>query len=122
MPILPHGLAQSKTGRCSFLRNGAPSSVIAPQTWMLAASMSFLEKPMCSSRLKSICASCSSVTFSVPLRKSAPSVHWLKTNLISKADFRAALTASIFSSVKPLTFSVEGLIAGAWLRLPWPTA
>ncbi|MNV46229.1 hypothetical protein D3C71_1380530 [compost metagenome] len=66
--------------------------------------------------------SCSSETLSVSLRKSAPSVHWLKTNLMSKALFSAALTASIFSSVKPLAFSVEGLMAGAWLRLPWPTA
>ncbi|MCY1238823.1 hypothetical protein D9M72_515810 [compost metagenome] len=62
------------------------------------------------------------MTFSVPLRKSAPSVHWLKTNLMSKALFNAALTASTFSSVKPLAFSVDGLIAGAWFRLPWPTA
>ena len=31
LPILPHGLAQSKTGRCSSFRCGAPSSVMAPQ-------------------------------------------------------------------------------------------
>src|SRR4029453_9863340 len=45
LPILPHGLAQSNTGRCSAFRKGAPSSVIAPQTWTLAASISFFEKP-----------------------------------------------------------------------------
>ena len=45
LPILPHGLAQSNTGRCSSFRKGAPSSVIAPQTWMLAASISRFVKP-----------------------------------------------------------------------------
>ena len=30
-PSLPHGLAQSKTGRCSSFNPGAPSSVMAPQ-------------------------------------------------------------------------------------------
>ncbi len=30
-PVRPHGLAQSKTGRCSGFRCGAPSKVIAPQ-------------------------------------------------------------------------------------------
>ena len=30
-PMRPHGFAQSKTGRCSDFRCGAPSSVIAPQ-------------------------------------------------------------------------------------------
>ncbi len=44
MPILPQGVAQSNTGRCSGLRCGAPSRVMAPQTWMLAASMSFLRE------------------------------------------------------------------------------
>ena len=31
-PVLPHLLAQSKTGRCSGLRWGAPSTVMVPQT------------------------------------------------------------------------------------------
>ncbi len=66
--------------------------------------------------------SCSSVKPNVSFTQSAPSVHWLNTNLMSKADFSAALTAAILSSVKPLALSEPGLMAGAWLRLPWPTA
>ncbi|MNL49020.1 hypothetical protein D3C87_1719230 [compost metagenome] len=80
--------------------------------------MSFFEKPICSSRLKLMSASCSSVTLRVSFRKSAPSVHWLKTNLMSKAALVAALIASILSSPKPLAFSEPGLMAGAWLMLP----
>ena len=32
LPILPQGLAQSNTGRCSAFRKGAPSRVMAPVT------------------------------------------------------------------------------------------
>ncbi len=46
LPSRPHGLAQSNTGRCSSLRCGAPSSVIAPHTCILARSISDLLKPM----------------------------------------------------------------------------
>ena len=44
LPMRPQGLAQSKTGRCSSFRCGAPSSVMAPQTWRLAASISARRK------------------------------------------------------------------------------
>ena len=45
VPLRPQGLAQSNTGRCASAICGAPSSVMAPHTCSLAASMSFLEKP-----------------------------------------------------------------------------
>ncbi|MNC96717.1 hypothetical protein D3C83_141670 [compost metagenome] len=32
LPVRPVGEAQSKTGKCSSLSPGAPSTVIAPQT------------------------------------------------------------------------------------------
>src|SRR5437763_16493805 len=44
-PMRPHGLAQSNTARCSGLRCGAPSNVIAPQRQLLAASISARAKP-----------------------------------------------------------------------------
>ena len=103
---------------------GAPSSVIAPQTWMLAASISACEKPRCVSRSKDGSSSCSAGTLSAPVRKSSPSVHLLKTNLMSKAEVERRLApASIFSSVKPRALServVDGRAPGA--SVPWPTA
>ena len=36
VPFLPHLLAQSKTGRCSALRCGAPSMVCVPQMCSLS--------------------------------------------------------------------------------------
>ena len=64
--------------------------------------MSFLEKPSAGSISNEKSLSCSSVNPKVSFTQSAPSVHWLKTNLMSKADFSAALSAAILSSVKPL--------------------
>ncbi len=55
-------------------------------------------------------------TFSVSVRKSSPSVHLLKTNLMSKALFSPFSTASIFSSVKPLALSEPGFDAGGLLH------
>ncbi|OJT95662.1 MAG: hypothetical protein BGN82_08370 [Alphaproteobacteria bacterium 65-7] len=55
-------------------------------------------------------------------RKSSPSVHLLKANLMSKALFSASFRAASWTSPKPLARSVVGLIAGAWSMLPWPTA
>ena len=52
VPVRPHGLAQSNTGRCSGLRYGAPSRVIAPQHQALAASISARLKPSAASRSK----------------------------------------------------------------------
>ena len=40
LPVLPHLLAQSKTGRCSGFRCGAPSTVMLPQMSSLASSIS----------------------------------------------------------------------------------
>ena len=91
LPLRPHGLAQSNTGRCSSARCGAPSSVMAPQTCSLAASMSFLEKPRCASRSKAGSASFSAGICSVSVRNSSPSVQRLKTNLMSKAVLQRRL-------------------------------
>jgi hypothetical protein len=74
---------------------------------MLAASMSFFEKPRKGSRSKLGSFSCASVTPS-DFRKSAPSVHWLKTNLMSKAEARPLDLGSILSSVKPLAAASTG--------------
>jgi hypothetical protein len=52
LPLRPHGLAQSKAGRCSGLRCGAPSRVIAPQQKLLAASISARAKPSAADRSK----------------------------------------------------------------------
>ena len=45
VPVRPHGLGAVEHRQCSGGGCGAPSSVIAPQTWMLAASISAREKP-----------------------------------------------------------------------------
>ena len=37
LPVGPHVLAQSKTGRCSSFRHGAPSMVCVPQMTVLSA-------------------------------------------------------------------------------------
>ena len=52
VPILPHLLAQSKTGRCSSLRCGAPSTVIVPQMTSFASSICFVVNPSARSRSK----------------------------------------------------------------------
>ena len=48
----------------------------------------------------------------MPVRKSAPSVHLLKTNFMSKAPASDFSTTASFSSVKPLARSDPVLIAG----------
>ena len=50
---------------------------------------------------------------SVSRQNSSPSVHLLKTNLMSKAVGSAFSTLAIASSVKPLAFSVVWLMPGA---------
>ena len=45
LPFRPQRLAQSKTGQCSGLRCGAPSTVIVPQTMSLASSICSAVKP-----------------------------------------------------------------------------
>ena len=122
LPLRPQGLAQSNTGRCSSARCGAPSSVMAPQTCSLAASMSFFEKPRWASRSNAGSVSFSAGIPSVPVRNSSPSVQRLKTNLMSKAVLSAPSSLRRTSSVKPLALSVEWLMAGAWASVPWPTA
>ena len=55
---------------------------------------------------------------SEPVRNSSPSVQRLNTNLMSKAVPRLASTFASASSVKPLDFSVETLMAGACFSVP----
>ena len=45
-PYFPHGVAQSNTERCSSFRPGAPSMVLYPKMWSLAASISCAASPM----------------------------------------------------------------------------
>ena len=78
--------------------------------------MSAFEKPRKVSRSKDGSLSFSAGTFSVPVRKSSPSVQRLNTNLMSKADFRPFSTASIFSSVKPLARKRAGVDGGRLLH------
>ena len=112
LPMRPQGLAQSNTGRCSALRCGAPSSVMAPQTWVLAASMSALEKPMWASSSKDGSLIWASLTPSFFI-SSSPSVQRLNTNLMSKALLRLPFTLSMAASDMPLALSEPGLTAGA---------
>ena len=74
--------------------------------------MSAFEKPRKARSSKDGSLSLSAGTFSVPVRKSSPSVHLLKTNLMSKALFRPFSTAAIFSSVKPLARERRGVDGG----------
>ena len=105
LPIRPQTLAQSKIGKCASCRCGAPSRVIAPQTWIFAASISSLLKPRWSSRLKSKSFSCASVKPSLVLQKSTPRVNWLKTNFTSKALPRLLSILASSLSPNPLSFS-----------------
>ncbi len=91
LPMRPQGLAQSKTGRCSAFRCGAPSSAMAPQTCRLAASISGRAKPMALSRSKSGASIAASSSLSTSRQNSTPSVHLLNTKRMSKADFERAL-------------------------------
>jgi hypothetical protein len=90
--------------------------------WTLAASISRLVKPTAWSRSKPGAAIASAPMPSWSRMKSSPKVHLLKANLMSKAVGRAFSTLAMASSVKPLAFSVEALIAGALESEPWPTA
>ena len=120
LPILPHTFAQSKTLRCSSFRWGAPSSVIDPQTWILAASISSFvkDKKLSISNEKSL--SWSSEIFKIFLQNSLPKVNWLKTNLISKALSNEFSIKLICSSLKPLSLRAEWLIDWQFFRLPVP--
>ena len=77
---------------------------------------------MCASRSNDGEAITSAATPSWLRRKSSPSVHLLKANLMSKAVGSAFSTLAMASSVKPLAFSVVWLMPGAWPSEPWPTA
>ncbi len=55
-------------------------------------------------------------------QNSSPSVHLLKTNLMSKAVGSAFSIFSMISGVKPLALRVVWLTAGAFAMVPWPTA
>ena len=122
LPILPHTLAQSNTDKCSLLRWGAPSSVIAPQTWILATSISSELKPRNSSILNEKSFICSLFIPKIFLQKSSPNVNWLKTNFISKAASKESSTKLISFSVKPFDMRALWLIDWQFLRLPAPKA
>ncbi len=89
---------------------------MAPQTWMLAASISALVKPRKGKSSKVGSSSFSAGTFRASVRKSAPSAHLLKANLMSKALASDASSPSSFSAVKPLARRLVWLIAGRLLQ------
>src|SRR3954463_14734609 len=80
LPVLPHLLAQSNTGRGSAFRCGAPSMVIVPHTYWFASATCCLLNPRCVSRSKVGSLSASAGTFSTFLMKSSPRVQVLNTN------------------------------------------
>ena len=75
--------------------------------------MSCLLKPSALSRSKPGSSIFSAAIFRAPVRKSAPSVHLLKTNLMSNALASADSTLASAASVKPLVRSVAALTPGA---------
>src|SRR5665811_1148007 len=87
---------------------------MAPQTWMLAASISRLENPMPASRSNVGETRSSALMPSWSRQNSSPIVHLLKANLMSKAVGSALSTLAMASSVKPLAFKVVWLMAVAW--------
>ena len=122
LPIRPHTFAQSNTARCFLFKWGAPSRVIAPQTWIFATSISSWVKPKNSNILKLKSFNCSEEIPNVFLQNSSPRVNWLNTNLMSKADSKEDSINLISLSVKPFEINALWLIAWHSFRLPAPTA
>ena len=122
LPIRPHGLAQSKTGRCSSERYGAPSRVMAPQTKVLVSSISSLEKPRAESMSNFALLRSVADSPKVSTQKVSPKVHLLNTNLISKASGKLASIVFNAWSVTPFSRSVWWLMLGASFSVPRPTA
>jgi hypothetical protein len=52
------------------------------------------------------------------VQNSSPSVHWLKTKRMSKADGSAASTFSISAGPKPWPISEVWFTPGAWPSVP----
>ena len=82
-------------------RCGAPSSVIVPQTWLLAASICARVKPRWRRRSKAGSRSFSAGMPRTRVQNSSPSVHWLKTKRMSKAVGSAASSLAISAWPKP---------------------
>ena len=90
---------------------------------MLAASISRLVKPTAASRSNFGSFELGRVDAElVDAGTASPSVHLLNANLMSNAVGSAFSTVAMASSEKPLAFSVEWLMPGAWPSEPWPTA
>ena len=109
-PMRPHGLAQSNTARCSGLRCGAPSNVIAPQHQLLAASISARAKPSAASSSKPGSSSAPGAIPKLSMQKASPKVHLLNVNLMSKAEASAASTAASARSSKPFCLRLSWLM------------
>src|SRR5215467_1965806 len=118
LPVRPHGLAQSKTARCSGLRCGAPSKVMAPQQKLLAASISARAKPSAASSSKEGSSSAPGAIPSRSTQKSSPRVHLLNVNLMSNAEARAASTLASAVSSNPFAFKVSSLMPGTLKGAP----
>ena len=118
LPIRPQTFAQSNIGKCSSFICGAPSTVMAPQTWMFAASISSFEKPSASSMLKLKSFSWSSLNPKVSLQNSSPRLNRLKANLMSNAFSSEPASWVKTASVKPFSLSAFGEMAWQLSRLP----
>ena len=100
VPLRPQAVAQSNTARCASFRCGAPSSVMAPQQWRFAASISAREKPSSASMSNPASSSAAASRPSAPVQKASPNVHLLNAYLMSNALFRASSSLTRASSVE----------------------
>ena len=104
------------------MRCGAPSTVIAPQTWIVGGLDLALGEAECASRSNAGEAITSAGDAELVLQEVLAERPVLKANLMSNAVGSAFSILAIASSVKPLAFSVAWLMPGAWPSEPWPTA
>ena len=107
------GWRNRRPARCSFFRWGAPSSVIAPQTWTLAASISAFEKPR---KLQQVEATCRRAarrsTFSVACEEVLAERPLVEDELDVEGGLQAALDRFDLLVGKPLAFSEPWVDAG----------
>ena len=117
----PQGLAQSNTGimlrlqmRRAFERHGAADENIGGVDFGAGEARD-------SSRDRSSDRPAFRPEFSsAPVRNSAPRVHLLKTNLMSKALASVASISASFAAVKPFAARLSWLIAGAFCKRAMP--
>ena len=119
-PSFPQRLAQSKTGRCSGLRCGAPSTVIVPQTYLLASSICDGVKPKDCRTSKPGASICSLVKPIESVRMSSPMLQRLKAKGNSNVPGSCSSMRRITSSGMRLARRLDGLMWGQPTRVPAP--